>query len=91
MFLCIILYIQWKPEDIELPLEKVVEITWKFVTQPSPIVVCLPEEYDDELHKKDHEHWNKSQTNPKLIYGRPVVYRSYHNIVMRKGLVGNMS
>ena len=79
-----------KLEDIiDLPLKKVVEIAWKFVTEPNPIIVCRPEKYDSELHSKDFVHWNKLEGNFRLRYAKPVVYRSYHGLIMSKGLVGS--
>ena len=40
-----------KLEELDLPLEKVVEVTWKFVTEPNPVIVCQPEEFNHELHR----------------------------------------
>lgn len=73
------------------PIEKVVELTWKFVTTPKPIIVCQPVEFDSRTHNCELECWNVKQQKPyQLFYVRPVVYRSYHGSVACKGLVGNV-
>ena len=81
-----------KLEKIDLPLDKVAEIAWKFVTQPNPVIVCQPETsaFDNDLHRKCFGHWEEGQADSrKLIYARPVVFRSYHGVVMSRALVGN--
>ena len=78
-----------EPEKLYLSLGKVVEIAWKFVTQPNPIIVCQPETsvFDNDLHKKYFGRWKEGQGD--LIYAEPVVFRSYHGDVMCKAFVGN--
>ena len=74
----------------ELQLEDVIVVAWKFVTQPSPIIVCQPDKYKKRLHAVNTNHWDEDQEDcSPLIYAKPVVYRSYHGTVMKKGLVGN--
>ena len=73
------------------PVEKVVKLTWKFVTTSKPIIVCQPMEFDSRIHNCEPECWNVKQQKPyQLFYVRPVVYRSYHGSVACKGLVGNV-
>ena len=76
--------------EIPLPLDKVVEVAWKFVTQANPIIACVPERFDKDLHRTSCDHWDKKQGDSQpLIYAKPVVYRSYHGSVMNRALVGN--
>ena len=70
-------------------LDKIVQVTWKFVTQNNPLILCTPEEYDDHLHRRVYGHWNEDLPKP-LMYSRPVLYQSYHGHVARKGAVGNL-
>lgn len=79
------------PEEMVLSLQKVAEIAWKFVTEPNPVIVCTPKTFDSKLHDRFHDHWIKGQTNQQLIYCRPVVYRSYHGLVMSQGIVGHVT
>ena len=73
-----------------IPLNDVVAMTWKFVTQPNPVIVVTePETYNAELHDRYHGRWDKHQNSQPLIYVQPVVYRSYHGVLMSKGVVGN--
>lgn len=76
----------------KIPLKQVVELAWKFVTLPSPIVVCQPDTFDDHIHNKLSAYWTPVQPPQpyKLIYVRPVVYRSYHGPLEQKGLVANL-
>ena len=77
-------------EKIRLPLDKVVEVAWKFVTQANPIIACVPKQFDEELHRPTFNHWDEEQGDSRpLIYAKPVVYRSYHGTVMNTALVGN--
>ena len=71
-------------------LNKVVEMAWKFVTQPNPVIVIMePKTFDTELHDRYHGRWDKHHNSKPLIYVQPVVYRSYHGVIMSKGVVGN--
>lgn len=75
-----------------LPLDRVVEVAWKFVTQACPIIICQPEtcKLDEELYRTCYEHWDEDHDDSKpFIYARPVVYRSYHGVVLNRALVGN--
>ena len=74
---------------IPLPLHKVVEVAWKFVTQPNPIIACVPEKFDEEVHRTSFKHWDEDDHSRPLIYAKPVLYRSYHGTVMNRALVGN--
>ena len=76
----------------QLPLEKFVQLAWKFVTQAYPTIVHEPIrlKFDDEIHKTSFKHWDEKKDGERpVIYAQPVVYRSYHGEVMIKGLVGN--
>lgn len=75
-------------EDVDLPLKEVAELTWRFVTQPCPIVVCQPETFDPEVHDKYPKRFDEGSKSP-LLYARPVVYYNYRGHVMFRGLVGN--
>ena len=76
--------------EIPLPLDKVVEVAWKFVTQADPIIACVPEKFDEKLHRECCTHWDEDQGDSQpLIYARPVVYRSYRGTVINAALVGN--
>ena len=75
--------------EVELSLEKVAEIAWKFVTQPNPLIVVQPQMYcGDDFQERYYKHWNDACTNYRLVYARPLVYRSYYGIVMSRALVG---
>ena len=81
-----------KLQTNDLVLKNVVEVAWKFVTQPKPVVVSLPKTYNSELHYPYFGRWDESQRDfQPLIYARPVLYRSYHGVPMSKGFVGNKS
>ena len=70
-------------------LGKAIELAWKFVTLPNPLIVCQPEEFDPRKHDQDYINWDKSTKEKKLIYLRPVVYRNYEGVVACKGWVAN--
>ena len=72
-------------------LGKVIELTWKFVTLPNPLIVCQPKEFDPKIHDPESLYWNKQAKEFELIYIRPVVYRNYEGVVARKGWVANTS
>jgi hypothetical protein len=76
----------------DLPLEYVVEVAWKFVTQPCPIIVCQPPKFDTAVHTPARtKRWNEEHKDSRpLIYAKPVVFRSYHGVLLKdKALVGN--
>ena len=74
---------------IELQLNEVAEIAWKFVTQPNPLIVVQPEVYyGEKLQGRYYRKWNDDCENYTLVYARPLVYRSYHGTVMSRALVG---
>ena len=70
-------------------LLKCVKVAWKFVTLPSPIIVCRPEKYNPQIVEREFGYWNKSTPDAKLIYTRPVVYRCYDGNRAEKGMVAN--
>ena len=81
----------WQKKMKNLPLDKVVELTWKFVTQNNPLIVCQPETFHEDIQERDFHHWNSKLLKPYILtYARPVLYRSYHGIIAGTGLVGNI-
>ena len=71
-------------------LGKVIELAWKFVTLPNPLIVCQPEKYSPRIHDPEHGHWDGEHTKEfELTYIRPVVYRNYEGVLARKGWVAN--
>ena len=70
-------------------LTKVIELTWKFVTLPNPIIVCQPEEFDSKIHEPEYGYWDKRSKKFKLVYTHPVVYRNYEGVLASKGRVAN--
>ena len=78
-------------DKINLRLDGVIDIAWRFVTEPTPIIVCQPTELHDDLQDKYFGHWEDSmEDNFHLLYARPVVYSSYHGHIFRKGFVGRV-
>ena len=74
---------------LELPLNKVAEVAWRFVTQPNPVIVEQPRQYHgEEYQERYHGKWNDDCKDYTLVYARPLVYRSYHGTVMTPALVG---
>jgi DNA repair exonuclease SbcCD ATPase subunit len=75
--------------EVELPLDKVAEVAWKFVTVPNPVIVMeLEHYYGEEFQTRQYGKWKDGCEDYTLVYGRPLVYRSYHGIVMHTALVG---
>ena len=71
-------------------LRKAIELAWKFVTLPNPLIVaCQPKKFDPRIHDQEARYWDKQENDCKLIYIRPVVYRNYEGVVARKGWVAN--
>ena len=70
-------------------LMKVIELTWKFVTLPNPLIVYQPKKFDSQIHEPEHGRWDKHAKEAELIYIRPVVYRNYEGVVACKGWVAN--
>ena len=70
-------------------LKKVIELAWKFVTIPNPLIVCQPKKFDPKIHDQEAVHWDKQANECELVYIRPVVYRNYEGVVARKGWVAN--
>ena len=61
------------------------------MTQACPVIVHMPPKFDAEIHEKSYTHWDEScddRTKP-LIYAKPVLFRSYHCVKLKSGLVGN--
>lgn len=72
------------------PLQHVIGVAWKFVTQACPIIACKPEKYNPEIHRTCFSHWDEKHDDSKpLIYAKPVLYRSYHCVFLNSGHVGN--
>ena len=74
------------PED---HLGNIIALAWKFVTLPKPLIVCQPERFDLRIHEPEFGHWDKQAKEFKLVYARPVVYRSYEGVMVCKGWVAN--
>ena len=56
-------------------LGKVIELAWKFVTLPNPLIIDQPESFDSKIHSPEYGHWDSKRTKElPLIYLRPVVY-----------------
>ena len=71
-------------------LRKVIELAWKFVTLPNPLIVaCQPKEFDPRIHDQEAVYWDKQAKECELTYIRPAVYRNYEGVVARKGWVAN--
>ena len=71
-------------------LRKAIELAWKFVTLPNPLIVaCQPKEFDSQIHETEAVYWDKDAKELPLICIRPVVYRNYEGVVARKGWVAN--
>ena len=65
-----------------------------------PLIVSKPTEFREDWHDREYQYWDKpshknstssssSSRPPKLIYTRPVLFRSYQGAVGAKGWVGN--
>ena len=70
-------------------LGKVIQLTWKFVTLPNPLIVYQPKKFDSQFHEPQFGHWDKHANEVELIYIRPVVYRNYEGVIACKGWVAN--
>ena len=71
-------------------LGKVIELAWKFVTLPNPLIVCQPKKFDPQIHDPEHGHWDsKRKDELMIIYTRPVVYRNYKGALSCEGWVAN--
>ena len=70
-------------------LAQVIELTWKFVTLPNPIIVCQPEGFDGKIHEPEFGYWDKRAKKLPLVYTQPVVYRNYEGVLASKGRVAN--
>ena len=68
---------------------KCVEVAWKFVTLPSPIIASQPKDYNLQIVEREYGYWDESTPDAKLIYTRPVVYRCYDGNRAEKGMVAN--
>ena len=67
-------------------LGKVIELAWKFVTLPNPLIVCQPKKFDPQIHDPEFGHWDSKQKD-ELIFTRPVVYRNYKGALACEGWV----
>ena len=70
-------------------LLKSVQVAWKFVTLPRPIIACQPEAYIPQIVDREYGYWDDSTPDAPLIYTRPVVYRCYDGNRAEKGIVAN--
>ena len=70
-------------------LLKGVQVAWKFVTLPSPIIAYQPKAYTPQIVEREYGYWDESIPNATLIYTRPVVYRCYDGNCAEKGMVAN--
>lgn len=70
-------------------LGKVIELAWKFVTLPNPLIVCQPTVFNSQIHSPEFGHWDKHAVDFTLTYTRPVVYRNYEGVLAGKGWVAN--
>jgi len=71
-------------------LGKAINLAWKFVTLPNPLIVCQPGKYDPNIHSPEHGYWDSKQKHESnLIYTRPVVYRNYEGRLARRGWVAD--
>jgi len=73
-------------------LGKAIELAWKFVTLPHPLIVCQPEKYDSRIHSPEHGYWqwdSKQKHESNLVYTRPVVYRGYEGVLACQGWVAD--
>ena len=70
-------------------LLKCVQVAWKFVTLPSPIIVSQPEVYNPQIVEREYGYWDENTPDAVLIYTRPVVYRCYDGNRAEKGMVAN--
>ena len=66
-------------------------LAWNFLTTVPPLVCGQPDTtFCRECHQKEMKPlWKEEITDYKLVYYRPVLYRSYEGKVASKGLVGN--
>ena len=72
-------------------LRKAIELAWKFVTLPNPLIVaCQPKEFDSQIHDQEAVYWDNQANKCELVYLRPVVYRNYEGVLARKGWVANI-
>ena len=79
-------------DKINLRLDGVIDIAWRFVTEPNPLIVCQPAEFCDDLHDKHYGDWEEPmEWKFYLLYARPVVYSSYHGHILRRGFVGRVT
>lgn len=63
------------------------------VTAWPPLIVSKPSEFREDWHDREFQFWEKSphknSTRLKLLYTRPVLFKSYEGVVGAKGWVGN--
>ena len=67
----------------------VIELAWKFVTLPNPLIVCQPKNFDHKIHDQEFGYWDKDVKEGELLYIRPVVYRNYEGVLASRGWVAN--
>ena len=76
-------------QDKQEYLLKGVQVAWKFITLPSPIIACQPQAYNPQIVDREYGYWDQSTLDAKLVYTRPVVFRCYNGIRAEKGMVAN--
>ncbi len=59
------------------------------VVLPNPMVIFEPDTIADHTHERELDYWDHSNPGAKLIYLRPVVYRSYQGDLACKAWVAN--
>ena len=69
------------------------KLTLDLVTAWPPLIISKPNEFHEEWHDREYQYWEKSPHKNsgrlKLLYTRPVLFKSYEGSVGAKGWVGN--
>lgn len=69
------------------------KLTLDLVTAWPPLIISKPNEFCEEWHDREYQYWEKSPHKNsgrlKLLYTRPVLFKSYEGSVGAKGWVGN--
>ena len=69
------------------------KLTLDLVTSWPPLIVSKPEEFREDWHDREYQYWEKHKSSTgrlmKLLYTRPVLFRSYKGNIGAKGWVGN--
>ena len=70
-------------------LREAIQLAWKFVTLPNPLIVCQHTQFDYQVHDPEAKYWDEHKKELPLIYTRPVVYRNFEGRLACKGWVAN--